>query len=1038
MKKTIRKIFGVCFVVAMFLCITALFASAETWKYNNKNYEIQVEGDFNYALVKKGDLHANEADCDGGAILVKYTGTSSSVAIPTTLGGEPVFYIYGSSFKDNKAIQTVTIGESVKVIGGSAFENCTGLQTVLIAKNVDRMYASVFKGCTALKTVTFQKGSVLRSIGESAFYNCTSLNNFTIPETVETIGGAAFWNCDSMTKIIIPDSVTSLGAGAFFHCNSLVEATIGNGIPNLSTSKYAWNANNWGVKDDECEGCFEGCISLVSVSIGSSVTSIGIDCFAGTALTTIYIPSNVKTVGDGAFMNCTSLKTAEIVGNGTTTVGGSAFKNDSALTKIVFGDGVSSIGGSVLRNCDSLTDIQIGENLISIGSCAFWDCDGLVSVVIPSNVTTLGAGAFFHCDKLENVVIGNGVTELATSKDTWNASNWGKKDDECEGTFEGCVNLKSITIGSAVKTIGYDCFAGAGLEKVYIPDNVITISTAAFMNCSKLTDIEIGNGVTSIGDSALENCDSLVNVKIGKGVVSIGKYSFWDCDGLKEIYIPSNVTTLGAASFYHCGSLEKVVIGNGVTALSTGNAVWNANNWGIKDDECEGLFEGCIALKDVTLGSGIISIGTDTFAGTQLTSLTIPAKVSTLSAGAFAGAKQLKDIYFTGNWAASVGDRLFENIAEGYTVHYISGKIGYDDLAYNKATFTPVTVTFDNNNDDVFAAPTESQILAPVGGYVIEPINPTAFGYHFVGWYKDAACRQPWNFAIDKVSSDVTIYAKWNAVDEVAPIRPENISTETKDGNSITLKWSAVDGATGYNVYVDEEKVNDSTILTTSYKVSGLESSTTYEFVVRAVNSKGESPDSLIFADRTTDHVHAFGEWTVVKEATCGADGEKTRSCECGTAEKEVIPATGIHTYGDWYTTLEPTCVDKGEQTRSCSACGKKETKEVSATGEHNYGNWVVVKEATQDTEGLKERSCNDCSKTESQVIPSLSSVLKGDVNGDGKISAADARMVLRAAAKLEVLSADVFEIAEVTGDGKITAADARKILRVSARLEEM
>lgn len=1122
MKKSIKKIFAVTFFVAMFLCLTALFASAETWKYNGNNLEIQVEGDFQYVLIEQKMLNENDLERGPGAAIVKYTGTSASVAIPSTLGGQPVVWITNGAFKGNTALQTVTIGESVKCIVAESFANCTGLQTVLIAKNVDSLGNNAFSGCSALKSVTFQKGSKLVSIGYDAFENCTSLNNFTIPETVETIGDWAFYNCDSMTSIVIPDSVTYLGAGAFYHCASLVDVKIGNGVPVLATSKRVWNANNWGVKDDEREGCFEGCISLVSVTIGSSVETIDMDCFAGTALITLYVPANVKTIGDGAFMNCSSLKTAEIVGGGTTTVGGSAFRNDSALTKIVFGDGVTSIGGSVLRNCDALIDIQIGENLISIGSCAFWDCDGLISVTIPTNVITLGAGAFFHCDNLANAVIGNGVTEFATSNDTWNASNWGSNNVKCEGTFEGCVNLKTISIGSAVKSIGYDCFAGTGLEKVYIPDNVITISTAAFMNCPKLTDIEIGNGVTSMGDSVLKNCDALVNVIIGKGVVTIGKCAFWDCDVLKEIYIPSNVTTLGAGSFYHCNLLEKAVIGNGVTALSTSNAVWNGSNWGIKDDECEGCFEGCINLKDVTLGSGIISIGTDTFAGTQITTLTIPGKVSTISSGAFAGATQLKDIYFTGNWAASVGDSIFNNIADGYTVHYIANKIGYDDLAYNKATFTPVTVTFDNNSDDVFAAPTEAQILAPVGGYVIEPINPTAFGYHFVGWYKDAECTQKWDFANDNVTEDTTLYAKWNSVDDVVPLRPENIETSEKDGSSITLKWSAVDGATGYNVYVDGVKHNDSTIFTTEYKVDKLSSSTTYEFVVRAVNSKGESPDSLIYADRTNDHVHEYGEWTVTKEATCSAEGEQSRTCECGSVEKEAIPATGIHAYGEWFVTLEPTCVTDGEkssecadcgdvktetvpatnehiygewkvtkeatctvdgeQEHTCSICGDTETEVINAAGEHTFGEWVIVDEATETSAGLREHTCTVCGAVEAEEIPMLAphehvfgewviveeatetsaglrehsctvcgaveaeeipmltpqpAGIKGDVNGDGRVTAADARLVLRAAAKIETFTDEVAALAEVTGDGKVTAADARKILRVAAKVDE-
>ena len=61
-----------------------------------------------------------------------------------------------------------------------------------------------------------------------------------------------------------------------------------------------------------------------------------------------------------------------------------------------------------------------------------------------------------------------------------------------------------------------------------------------------------------------------------------------------------------------------------------------------------------------------------------------------------------------------------------------------------------------------------------------------------------------------------------------------------------------------------------------------------------------------------------------------------------------------------------------------------------------------------------------------------------GDVNGDGRVTATDARFALRASAHLESLSTMQLASADANGDGKITAAEARKILRVSARLEQM
>ena len=73
-------------------------------------------------------------------------------------------------------------------------------------------------------------------------------------------------------------------------------------------------------------------------------------------------------------------------------------------------------------------------------------------------------------------------------------------------------------------------------------------------------------------------------------------------------------------------------------------------------------------------------------------------------------------------------------------------------------------------------------------------------------------------------------------------------------------------------------------------------------------------------------------------------------------------------------------------------------------------------------------------------VIPlsvSAKTILIGDVNNDGKVNAADARLVLRRAAQLVTFTADQDWLADVDDDGDVTAKDARIILRVAAGLEE-
>ena len=59
-----------------------------------------------------------------------------------------------------------------------------------------------------------------------------------------------------------------------------------------------------------------------------------------------------------------------------------------------------------------------------------------------------------------------------------------------------------------------------------------------------------------------------------------------------------------------------------------------------------------------------------------------------------------------------------------------------------------------------------------------------------------------------------------------------------------------------------------------------------------------------------------------------------------------------------------------------------------------------------------------------------------GDMNMDGKITAADARLALRIAARIDELTAYSLLVGDINQDGKLTAADARKILRISAKIE--
>ena len=98
----------------------------------------------------------------------------------------------------------------------------------------------------------------------------------------------------------------------------------------------------------------------------------------------------------------------------------------------------------------------------------------------------------------------------------------------------------------------------------------------------------------------------------------------------------------------------------------------------------------------------------------------------------------------------------------------------------------------------------------------------------------------------------------------------------------------------------------------------------------------------------------------------------------------------------------------------------------------------ATTAEATseEDTtvEATTEAPTEEVSEEESETQPDKTYRL-GDVNFDGKITAADARLALRFSARVQVPTADEFIVANVILDNKITSQDARLILRVAARI---
>ncbi|NMP37254.1 MAG: hypothetical protein GX051_03900 [Clostridiales bacterium] len=69
-------------------------------------------------------------------------------------------------------------------------------------------------------------------------------------------------------------------------------------------------------------------------------------------------------------------------------------------------------------------------------------------------------------------------------------------------------------------------------------------------------------------------------------------------------------------------------------------------------------------------------------------------------------------------------------------------------------------------------------------------------------------------------------------------------------------------------------------------------------------------------------------------------------------------------------------------------------------------------------------------------VLTCAEQFTRGDLDGSGKVTAAEARRILRCATKLETFSDSLSRVADIDSDGIVSAADARSALRIATGLD--
>lgn len=183
------------------------------------------------------------------------------------------------------------------------------------------------------------------------------------------------------------------------------------------------------------------------------------------------------------------------------------------------------------------------------------------------------------------------------------------------GNYAFCENniLERVVIPEGVLSIGEGAFFScSNLIEVRLPDSLRSIELMAFENCIKLMQISIPDSVIHIGWEAFAYCKSLSELKLPKHLETIEQSVFLNCENLNEIQLPSELTVIESNAFSGCANLKNILLPNKVSTIE--------NN----------AFSNCINLKNIEIPNSVTTIGASAFSGTAIETLTIPSSVSNI------------------------------------------------------------------------------------------------------------------------------------------------------------------------------------------------------------------------------------------------------------------------------------------------------------------------------------------------------------------------------------------------------------------------
>ena len=622
----------------------------------------------------------------------------------------------------NTAIEEIEIYSDS--IADYAFSGCKKLKSVVIKNDISYLGIEAFSNCTKLNSVVFEGGC--EKIAELAFYKCPALTTFNLPNGEIVVYDNAFANSGLKTLVFRPDTyITDMGVCVFDLVDSFtVDITNSNYYENVGGVIYT--------KDRTRLVLVLPTYTSTTLEVPASVKEICAGAFSSNKKiqhVTFEEGSQLETIGNGAFANCTTLRTVTLPAN-PITIEGFAFMGTTYSGFRINLDNVVSVGEYAFWG-SAISSINITTENVVIGNAAFYLCTNL-------NAATLGAGAtigeYAFADssirRVEflggKVTVGNAAFGGCTNLYTFDfADVYGALG---EMAFYGCTSLTSVTapnitaIGDAcfadchslsyfsaekLETIGAYAFApysedseqGAALQSIYVP-NVTVIGDGAFMACYSLKSIDISK-VTSLGFAAFYSCIELESVILTDTLTELPDYTFFGCDKLSSIDLSnivrfnsfvlygvilpehldlSKAEYIGYAAFSEYYS-EDYVIENHLVTVYAPN---------VKEID-EQAFYGCKKLESI-YAPGVETIGMGAFADCALTEFEISGSLKSIGYSVFEGCENFVAFYATVN-----GEKVYTYEFDGVIINdgavYIKSPTGYVLTCYPTAkTDTTLTV----------------------------------------------------------------------------------------------------------------------------------------------------------------------------------------------------------------------------------------------------------------------------------------------------------------------------------------------------------